>query len=60
MDKIEGIFQTPLFKTKLENTHGLALESNRILPLFEPASSSSALTPFDFYHGDHFVRNDCE
>jgi uncharacterized protein (TIGR02466 family) len=26
MDKIEGIFQTPLFKTKLENTHGLDKE----------------------------------
>ena len=31
MDKIEGIFQTPLFKTKLENTHGLDKELIKLL-----------------------------
>lgn len=31
MDKIEGIFQTPLFKTKLENTHGLDRELINLL-----------------------------
>jgi hypothetical protein len=35
------------------------LESNRVLPLFGPVSSSGALA-FGFYHGDHFVRNGCK